>query len=201
MKNLLYTIIILFGFNIYSQKKEFLLSELDIRLLNEINGQGFRNFKKSQFYNRKFLDLNIYPNFLVTVKGNFNNIDFRIDQSILSNLFFERESKKKLFKDVSWNILNLKDSLVYPSDSNKYYRYYLYDGEIFFGDSYKKLIQKIDLKTIRFSFIIYNFPVTIVFYVTNSNKILVRDESIEKWMTLEEFDKELKEKKYVYEKL
>lgn len=199
MKKIIFFLVFCQLTSCYSQQNVF-LKDLNQSLLKEINNQGMRTFEKTKFSCNKNLDLYAYPQFTVDTDSDFSNIDFQSESSILSNLFFKRESKKGLLNSISWNILNIRDSLVYTSDFKKYYRYNLNDGQEFFGGSYKKLIKKIDLNTIKFSFSLYNFDGFVVFYVTNDNKILVRDERIEKWMTLEEFDKELKENKYHYEK-
>lgn len=200
MKNLLYTIIVLLGFNIYSQKKEFLLSELDNRLLNEINDQGFRNFKNSPFYNTKHTQLFIYPVFWVKAKNSFEYIDFFSINSIFSNFYFERKSKKRLENWISWVIVNKNNNDIFNSDFKKFYSYNN-ESKDYGNIQFRNPFSAIELDNILYSFNIQGFNGFLTFYVTKSNKIFIYDFKLEKIITLEEFDKALKEKKYIYEKL
>lgn len=198
---------IFFQFTLCLAQKKIFLTELNNEFLTDLNIQGLCNFKKSPFYEEKEMsELYVYPSFMVTVNGEFDEIDFKLEEDILNKLFFEKKSikksTKKLLIDVSWNLINLRDSIVYSSDFKQYYKYRLNEKKHFFyGNQFIFPIKKIGLKNIKFSFSLYNFDAFIVFYVTKNNTILILDQRIEKWMTLEEFNKELKEKKYTYDKL
>lgn len=172
MKIVFLILTLFFYSQIFSQNKEnriFLLEFESCDLLLSIKYQGKKQFEKSSCYVGK-MDYYIFPHFMATSSAKIADLDFRSGNTLLKGLYFNRESKNKKLKDVSWEVFSKTDrKKIADSDSKRFYCYKSTMNPYNFGKDFDKIY----VKEIKYSFYIYNTFMVYNFIVDNENNIFV----------------------------
>jgi hypothetical protein len=149
-------------------KKEVNLKDLNDELLESINNQGLKLFKKAYCYHKNENYFSI-PNFIVGSQIPLKDLSFESSKGFLSNLYFIRDETKKLSTEISWNIFLKKNE--YVQANSDFRQFYCYDENSIFTDIINH--DKFEIKKIKYTFYMYDVDITIAFLVNEDDIVFV----------------------------
>ncbi len=148
--------------------KQINLKDLNNDLLESINKQGLKLFKKAYCYHKKENYISI-PSFFVSSHIPLKDLSFESSKSFLSNLYFIRDETKKLSREISWNIFLKKNE--YVQANSDFRQFYSYSQSSTFIDIINH--DKFEIKKIKYTFYMYDVDITIAFLVNEDDIVFV----------------------------